>query len=228
MINFSSKRRSAWDKPGLDVRISWIEKNPFYKRAGSDAATRFARYHGAESVSEYRKRGGTWADLRYDEEHNLLAILRSGKRVIIQEEPASLEEISRITGGIYIVTLNNEELISTQAHDRRFDDKDVLKVNRDNRKFGRAVDFNGRERQGYYRTFGESNVNFMPIVAVEDGDHAEKAVKSKLSPWCLRSPRNRLTEWTAGIETNEMIELIKSVMSEQKIQHTILVKNPNG
>lgn len=223
MITFNSKRRSKWDKPDLDVRISWIEKNPHYKQAGSAAGMRFAKYHGAGSVSEYLNRGGTWPDLKFDEEHNLLAILRSGKKVGVQEEPATLKEISRSTGGIYIVTLNNEELISTQAHDRRFDDKDVLKVNRDNRKFGKAVDFNGRERQGYYRTFGENNVNFIPIASLEDGDNAEKAVKLKLSPWCLRSPSNRLTEWTAGIGKNEMIVLIKSAITELEIQHTILV-----
>lgn len=223
MIHFSSKRRSSWNKPGLDVRISWIERNPHYKRAGSDAGMRFAKYHGAGSVSEYLKRGGTWADLKFDEEHNLLSILRSGQRASIQEEPASLEDISRIIGGIYIVTLNNEELISTQAHDRRFDDKDVLMVNRDNRKFGKAIDFNGRERQGYCRTFGDNNVNFLPIVAVEDIDHAENVVKSKLTHWCLRSPSNRQTEWTAGIGTTEMIELIKSAMIEHNLRHRILI-----
>lgn len=219
-----SKRRSKWDKPTLDIRISWIEKSPHYKRAGTEAGMRFARYHGAKSVDEYLTRGGTWADLQYDEKHNLLAILRSGERVVIEEKSAASKEISRTAGGIYIVTLNNEELIATQAHDRRFDDKDVLKVNRDNRKFGKALDFNGRERQGYYRTFGEKNVNFLPIVAVEDADSAERSVKSKLLPWCLRSPSNRTTEWTAGIGKKEMIEKILSAVKELGMQYTVVVE----
>jgi len=126
-----------------------------------------------------------------------------------------------MTGGIYIVTLNNEELISTQAHDRRFDSKNPLKVNRTNRKFGKADDFNGRERQGYCRTFGERNVNFIPIASVKriDLKQAEDAVKNALSHWRLRSPANRLTEWTSGISEKEMIQEILSVLKQLDIEH---------
>lgn len=129
-----------------------------------------------------------------------------------------------MTGGIYIVTLNNEEKISTQAHDRRYDNRNPLKVNKENRKFGKAENFNGREHQGYNRTFGEENVNFIPVVTVNISDlaGAEKSVKNRLSKWRLRSPSNRITEWTQGISDNEMKEEIMLAIRELGIEHEAL------
>jgi len=129
-----------------------------------------------------------------------------------------------MVGGIYIVSLKNEEMISTQAHDRRFDNKTPLKVNKENRKFGRAEEFNGRKHQGYNRTFGKQNVSFTPIVTVEIKDlkKAENAVKLKLYKWRIRSPSNRLTEWTRGINESEMVQEILLAIRQLGIEHKVL------
>jgi len=129
-----------------------------------------------------------------------------------------------MSGGIYIVTLNNDELISTQAHDRRFDNKPVLKVNKENIKFGQAVDFEGRKEYGYFKTFGKNNVNYIPVVAVKSDDlkAIEDAVKEKLIEWRLRSPANRITEWTVGISKEQIIDEILSATVQLKIDHKVL------
>ena len=212
-------KQGAWTRPSLDARIIWIERNPHYKRAGSAAAQRFSRYHGAATVGEYLERGGTWADLRYDADHNLLAVVKEEPSSVTTNKGGSKRASS---GGIYIVTLSNDELISTQAHDARYDGKLTLKVNREHRKFGKAQDFSGRERQGYYQTFGEPNVTFMPIVEVSDIDAAERVLKHAFLPWRLRSPAGRLTEWTAGIETKDMIAMILETVNRLDLPHKAL------
>lgn len=127
-------------------------------------------------------------------------------------------------GGIYIVTLNNEEMISTQAHDRRFDDKNPLKVNKQNIKFGKAEDFNGRKLRGYNRTFGKSNVNFIPVVAVKIDNlkKTEDEIKLRLCKWRVRSPSKILTEWTSGISEREIIDEIRTAIDKIGVEHKLL------
>lgn len=223
-ISSSGRRRTTWRKPSPAQRISWIEKDRYFKRGGTAAGMRFAKYHGSATVGEYIERGGTWGDLKYDIDHRLLGLLKSTQTPEATSVPDKALNIPAQAGGIYVVTLNNEELISTQAHDRRFDDKPVLKVNRNNRKFGKADSFTGRELQGYVRTFTRPNVNFYPVIAVGDTERAERAVASALRPWCLRSPNNRLTEWTAGIETDEMVDKIVYAVESTGLQFLMLWK----
>lgn len=74
--------------------------------------------------------------------------------------------------GIYIVALNNSEPISVNAQDQRIAHK-TIKVTNANCKFGKAKNLNGREKN-YLKTFGEHNVNFMPVALVEDFAQAAK------------------------------------------------------
>lgn len=127
-------------------------------------------------------------------------------------------------GGIYIVTLNSEKMMSTQAQDRRYDDKNPLHVNKNNCKFGKAINFSGRQCQGYYRTFGKENVNFIPVVALDANDiaEAEKKIKKRLVRWRIKSPSNRLTEWTQGINSEEIKNIIISVIQELDIPYEVI------
>jgi hypothetical protein len=164
--------------------------------------------------------------LHYDQEHNLLGLRKPDATTGARDHSAP-ETTYVAPGGIYIVTLNNEKLISTQAHDRRFDGRDVLMVNRENRKFGKAMNFSGRERQGYERTFGAHNVNFLPVIAVAEADRVETILKDRFGPWRLRSPAGRLTEWTGGIETAEMIRIIVETALDLDVPHAVL-RAPGG
>ncbi len=127
-------------------------------------------------------------------------------------------------GGIYLVTLNNDNLMSTQAQDRRYDDKKPLHVNKNNCKVGKAQNFNGRMRLGYYRTFGEENVNFIPVVALDADDivKAEKKIKKRLARWRIKSPSNKLTEWTQGIDSEDIKNIIISTVQEMGIPYEVI------
>jgi hypothetical protein len=225
MTVFSKRRRTVWSRPPLDARIGWIEKNPHFKRG--EAGRRFSQYHGAATVQEYLRHVGTWADLRYDLEHDLFGLCKPDAAAGTGDGQEVLEPTFVAPGGIYVVMLKNADLISTQAHDRRFDGQDVPMVNRDNRKFGKALDFSGRERQGYDRTFGAHNVNFLPVIAVADADRVEAVLKHSLLPWRLRPPAGRLTEWTAGIEAADIIGVIVEAVCDLDIPHTVL-RTPGG
>ena len=54
--------------------------------------------------------------------------------------------------GLYIVTLNNEQLISSRADDKRAANT-AVKVNRQNCKLAKAKNLLAR-RENYYKTFG--------------------------------------------------------------------------
>lgn len=230
-IIFSRKtRKSPWTKPSQEARISWMELDPNHKRG--DAGVRFARYHGAETVQAYLNRGGTWADLKYDIEHHHLGIIKPATSPVVAAEQVSpattlLNPNKMVTAhsGIYIVTLNNAEWLSTQAHDRRYDGKAVLRVNRENRKFGSAIHLTERMEHGYYQTFGQHNVNFIPVVATQHYQALEQRLKDKFYTWRLRSPAGVLTEWTQGIDTNAMIAVILATALELGIDHRVLKRS---
>ena len=135
---------------------------------------------------------------------------------------ASPNRIAVPPSGIYIVTLNNSELISTQAHDRRYDGKAVLMVNHQHVKFGSAIDLTGRMEYGYYQTFGQHNVNFIPVVATDQFRVLESDLKEKFRAWRLRSPAGVLTEWTCGIDAQVMIEMILATAIQLNISHSVI------
>ncbi len=55
------------------VTITWlVETCP--KRPGSAAHERASVYWGAETVAEYHEKGGTRADLKWDEKHEFLKL----------------------------------------------------------------------------------------------------------------------------------------------------------
>jgi len=109
--------------------------------------------------------------------------------------------------GIYIVTLNNEVPISINAQDPRCADK-VYKANKHNVKVGKAKSLKNR-RGNYYKTFGEENVNFQPIIITNEIDIAEKHIIKKLDDFRVRNPvSNRKTEWLIGIDKESALEIV--------------------
>jgi hypothetical protein len=111
--------------------------------------------------------------------------------------------------GLYLVTLNNEEPISANAHDPRLAATSIH-VNRDNCKFGKAQNLDAR-KQNYRTTFGEQNVNFFCIAALleQDLDRAEQLVSNRLNDYRAKGPSERITEWMQGVDAMEVRSVTK-------------------
>ena len=123
--------------------------------------------------------------------------------------------------GLYIVTLNNEHPISVNAQDPRVAHK-AIKVTKKNCKFGKAKALEGR-RKNYYKTFGEDNVNYSPIVRMIDIEIAEKAILSKLNDHRIRGRTGRMNEWLEG-KPNQVLEIAISTLDELDIEYELMVK----
>ncbi len=108
--------------------------------------------------------------------------------------------------GLYIVTLNNEQPISVNAQDPRVADR-AIKVTRDNCKFGKAKVLTNR-MNNYYKTFGIENVNYYPIVAIEDISTPEKYILRELIPYRIRGKSGHMNEWLENISPYQVEDLI--------------------
>lgn len=124
--------------------------------------------------------------------------------------------------GLYIVTLNNEHPISVNAQDPRIAHK-AIKVTKENCKFGKAKVLEGR-RKNYYKTFGEENVNYFPIVLMVDIEVAEKVILSKLNDHRMRGRTGRRNEWLEGIDPNQVLEIAISALDELDVEYELVVK----
>ncbi len=123
--------------------------------------------------------------------------------------------------GIYIVTLKNNEPISVNANDPRVAIRSI-KVTKANCKVGKARSLEARKKS-YFKTFGEHNVNFMPVALIEDIALAEKAVLARLDGYRIRGSAGRKNEWLEGIEANEVLELVLHTLKELGVSYEILV-----
>jgi hypothetical protein len=114
--------------------------------------------------------------------------------------------------GLYIVTLNNAEPISVNANDPRIASK-CITVTSANCKFGKAKNLSTRARN-YEKVFGPENVNFVPIVTLEDIASAERLVLSHLSQWRVRGKSGRKNEWLLGIAPEQLERIVVSTLAE--------------
>lgn len=130
--------------------------------------------------------------------------------------------MSKNQSGLYIVTLNNEQPISVNAQDLRVADKSI-NVNKSNCKFGKAKALEGRMKS-YYKTFGQKNVNFHPIVRMHDIAEAEKLILKQLDNYRIRGSSNRKNEWLKGIEPSQVYEIVISVLNEQQFDYELLLQ----
>lgn len=125
-----------------------------------------------------------------------------------------------ISSGIYVVTLNNKTPISINAQDPRYADK-VYKANYKNIKVGKAKSLKSR-MGNYFKTFGEENVNFFPIIITKDIDEAEKTIMKELNNFRVRNPvSNAKTEWLIGITRDQAIEIAVTNIYKSGIIHTL-------
>lgn len=122
--------------------------------------------------------------------------------------------------GLYVVTLNNSQLISANADDKRIAHK-ALKVNKENCKFGKAVNLEKR-KHNYFKTFGQENINFTPIVALSEVDIAEKEILKQLYQYRLTSPSGYLTEWMKGVDADKIIDLVIETLNKLRLSYELL------
>jgi len=119
--------------------------------------------------------------------------------------------------GIYIVTLNNSEPISVNAQDSRIAHK-AIKVTKANCKFGKAKSLRAREKN-YFKTFGEQNVNFMPVAFIEDYAHAERSILARLDRYRMRGRTGRKNEWLENVSPEEVLQIVLDAMAELGIPY---------
>ena len=130
---------------------------------------------------------------------------------------------NNFNSGLYVVTLNNSQAISANADDKRIAHK-AIKVNKENCKFGKSVNLEKR-KYNYYKTFGQENVNFIPIASLSEIELAEQEILKQLSPYRLISPSGNLTEWMQGINASKIIDLAIEILDKLKIYYEILSTN---
>ena len=179
-----------------------------------------------KQVSDEIYQSGKWwkRELRYNLDKGNIVLKRKQD---IQSKGMSKKRVKRTNikgndcvSGLYVVTLNNEHLISSRADDKRHADK-AVKVNKDHCKFGKAKNLAAR-RNNYYKTFGQDNVNFYPLAALENISRAEKAILKKLTDHKIKGPAGVKTEWLKGIDKDEIINIAFDTLSQLKVVYTRL------
>ena len=123
--------------------------------------------------------------------------------------------------GLYLVTLNNWEPISVNAQDLRVADK-AIKVTRANCKFGKAKNLEGRKRN-YFKTFGEHNVNFMPVVKLVEIDAVEKEILIRLKDYRIKGRTGLMNEWLQHIAPEQVIDIAVGAIRVSGIEFQLLV-----
>jgi hypothetical protein len=121
--------------------------------------------------------------------------------------------------GLYIVTLNNEEPISVNAHDPRIAHR-CIHVSRLNCKLGKARSL-AKRRLNYIRTFGAGNVNFRPIAVTDDIGRAERLVLVALRAWRIGGRAGRGNECLEGIEPAEAARVVLSALENAGIEYEV-------
>ena len=91
------------------------------------------------------------------------------------------------------------------------DPNKILKVNKNNVKFGKSKNLEARHRE-YKEIFGE-NTNFKIVLQIDDYEklvNFENHLKTFFLPFCLRSPSNGVQmEWMENISFTEAENFIK-------------------
>lgn len=108
--------------------------------------------------------------------------------------------------GLYIVTVDCDELISVNASDLRIADK-CITIDRRNCKFGRAKNLRARCRS-YQKTFSPHPVTFRVVALLDEINAAESACATVLRPWRVRGRTGRLNEWLSGIAPTDVETIV--------------------
>jgi hypothetical protein len=114
--------------------------------------------------------------------------------------------------GIYIVTLNNIEPISVNADRPKIAEK-CIKVTKENVKVGKAKSLGCRKRD-YFKTFGEHNVNFYPVVNIAAVDEVENQIMAALDEYRVIGETGRKNEWLKNISFDQVKDIVNRVLQE--------------
>lgn len=120
----------------------------------------------------------------------------------------------------YHIPNNQAQSESINAQDPRYAEI-VYKANHKNVKVGKAKSLKDR-MDNYFKTFGEENVNFHPIIITEKIKEAEKTVMKELDSYRVRIPvSHRKTEWLLGITRDEAIEIVVKNIYKSNINYSL-------
>ena len=120
-----------------------------------------------------------------------------------------MRDIDLSKSGIYIVVLKNQVPISTYAGDKRREKYGTL-VGYGNLKIGKAKVLEKRKRD-YIKTFGAENFEFTAVFNCLEIDAVEKTIKSLVKDKRIRGVNNRLLEWLAEIEFEELLKIVNNL-----------------
>jgi hypothetical protein len=211
--NIPSKGRNQWD---LLKQFNGRSVESFIEAAKAQT----------QKALDGMYQGGNWwqRELAYNLEHGNIELVSdevmSRKQMPVKKSAASDVLSSLMAPGLYIVTLNNEQLISSRADDKRAANT-AVKVNRQNCKFGKAKNLLAR-RENYYKTFGKENVNFHPLAVMDEIDAAEKAILGHLADHKIRGPAGYKTELLIGIEKKEIEAIAFNSLKSLGFQYKLL------
>ncbi|MDO9107150.1 MAG: hypothetical protein Q7U57_19585 [Methylovulum sp.] len=198
---------------------------------GKDSSLESHKRYLSQEIQNYKPNSNNWnVALRLQE---CLDLASHSKKPIdfieIGEQLNGLQQKTvgkvrvNFNSGLYVVTLNNSQPISANADDKRIAHK-AIKVNKENCKFGKAVNLENR-KYNYYKTFGQGNVNFIPIASLSEIAIAEQEILKLLLEYRLISPSGNLTEWMHGIDASKIIDLAIELLDNLKIPYETLYTN---
>ena len=123
--------------------------------------------------------------------------------------------------GIYLVQPESIELkiiYNMKDAERAGDQSTILKVNKDNIKFGQSDDFEKRYEE-FIEIFG--NVKFLEVIEIDDKqilNEFKKHLKNIFSQYCLKSLKDgRKMDWLSGISLDDAHNLILKEYKNFKI-----------
>lgn len=123
--------------------------------------------------------------------------------------------------GIYLVQPESSELkiiYNMKDAERAGDQSTILKVNKENIKFGQSDDFEKRYEE-FIELFG--NVKFLEVIEIDDKqilNEFKKHLKNTFSQYCLKSLKDgRKMDWLSGINLDDAHNLILKEYKNFKI-----------
>lgn len=116
--------------------------------------------------------------------------------------------------GIYIVTLNSSHPVSVNVNDKRAAEQSI-KVTKENCKIGKAVDLE-KHKKNYFKTFGESNVNFEILATTLSINSIETSLLIALDEYRMIGPSGSKNEWLENISVNDAKVIVSTVFEEHQ------------
>ena len=81
-------------------------------------------------------------------------------------------------------------------------------------KVGKAENLAARQKN-YWKDFDRENVEFIPLLLVENMHQAQQAILRRLNQYRKRSPKGRLMDWLENIDLELVINEVYSAADEE-------------